>query len=81
LGRELQVRLSHFLSSERAEDDWEYRGKLTGLCRRKGRVKLAKHKITGQYAAIKIVPKPRGSKSKEKKAEKVRFSSSWFALF
>ncbi|GAA5990931.1 hypothetical protein JCM10908_000086 [Rhodotorula pacifica] len=24
-----------------------------------GRVKLAKHKVTGQYAAVKIVPKPR----------------------
>ncbi|KAM0749587.1 Pkinase-domain-containing protein [Meredithblackwellia eburnea MCA 4105] len=36
-----------------------------------GRVKLAKHRETGQYAAIKIVPKPRPSRSDtEQGAEK-----------
>ncbi|GJN88930.1 hypothetical protein Rhopal_001901-T1 [Rhodotorula paludigena] len=31
-----------------------------------GRVKLAKHKVTGQYAAVKIVPKPRSRQNQEK---------------
>lgn len=35
-----------------------------------GRVKLAKHKVTGQYAAVKIVPKPR--KKDQDRANKVR---------
>ncbi|GAA5855207.1 hypothetical protein JCM8547_008984 [Rhodosporidiobolus lusitaniae] len=34
-----------------------------------GRVKLAKHKTTGQYAAVKIVPKPR--RSNQEKADKM----------
>ncbi|GAA6013986.1 hypothetical protein JCM10207_000196 [Rhodosporidiobolus poonsookiae] len=34
-----------------------------------GRVKLAKHKVTGQYAAVKIVPKPR--RSEQEKADKM----------
>ncbi|GAA5834744.1 hypothetical protein JCM11251_003651 [Rhodosporidiobolus azoricus] len=34
-----------------------------------GRVKLAKHKVTGQYAAIKIVPKPK--RSTQEKADKM----------
>ncbi|GAA5901739.1 hypothetical protein JCM6882_006054 [Rhodosporidiobolus microsporus] len=34
-----------------------------------GRVKLAKHKVTGQYAAVKIVPKPR--RSNQEKADKM----------
>ncbi|BGO91156.1 serine/threonine-protein kinase gin4 [Rhodotorula toruloides] len=38
-----------------------------------GRVKLAKHKLTGQYAAVKIVPKPRrkGDQDKVEKADKM----------
>ncbi|TNY18078.1 kinase-like domain-containing protein [Rhodotorula diobovata] len=31
-----------------------------------GRVKLAKHAVTGQYAAVKIVPKPRSRQNQEK---------------
>ncbi|GAA6064411.1 hypothetical protein JCM10212_001235 [Sporobolomyces blumeae] len=34
-----------------------------------GRVKLAKHKVTGQYAAVKIVPKPR--RTQQEKADKL----------
>ncbi|GAA5890492.1 hypothetical protein JCM5296_005062 [Sporobolomyces johnsonii] len=34
-----------------------------------GRVKLAKHKATGQYAAVKIVPKPR--RTHQEKADKM----------
>ncbi|BGP15692.1 serine/threonine-protein kinase gin4 [Rhodosporidiobolus nylandii] len=34
-----------------------------------GRVKLAKHKVTGQYAAVKIVPKPR--RTNQEKADKM----------
>ncbi|GAA5837980.1 hypothetical protein JCM9279_004092 [Rhodotorula babjevae] len=34
-----------------------------------GRVKLAKHKVTGQYAAVKIVPKPR--RQNQEKADKM----------
>ncbi|GAA6047066.1 hypothetical protein JCM3770_004179 [Rhodotorula araucariae] len=34
-----------------------------------GRVKLVKHKVTGQYAAVKIVPKPR--RQNQEKADKL----------
>ncbi|BGP47662.1 serine/threonine-protein kinase gin4 [Rhodotorula kratochvilovae] len=34
-----------------------------------GRVKLVKHKVTGQYAAVKIVPKPR--RQSQEKADKL----------
>lgn len=53
---------------------------LTAVCRLTylspdyvGRVKLAKHKVTGQYAAVKIVPKPR--KKDQDRANKVRSRS------
>lgn len=39
-----------------------------------GRVKLAKHKHTGQYAAVKIIPKPR--RTQQEKTAKVSPSRS-----
>ncbi|GAA5963658.1 hypothetical protein JCM3765_003535 [Sporobolomyces pararoseus] len=39
-----------------------------------GRVKLAKHKQTGQYAAVKIIPKPHTRRDKQEKSEKVLLS-------
>ncbi|GAA5843224.1 hypothetical protein JCM3766R1_006629 [Sporobolomyces carnicolor] len=36
-----------------------------------GRVKLAKHKHTGQYAAVKIIPKPHVQRTRPEKSEKV----------
>lgn len=40
-----------------------------------GRVKLAKHKHTGQYAAVKIIPKPHVQRTRPEKSEKVRRES------
>ncbi|GAA6022405.1 hypothetical protein JCM11491_001580 [Sporobolomyces phaffii] len=36
-----------------------------------GRVKLVKHKHTGQYAAVKIIPKPHAQRTRPEKSDKV----------
>jgi len=43
-----------YLCPASIDGTWRYNNRLT-LC--SGRVKIAKHAITGKYAAIKIVPK------------------------